>query len=74
MTAQQAVSTQASGRAATGSSGRVIAGRSDPAGAFVSAVNPIPPHAVPYRTGSGWPVLAPGEDGGDVGRGHTVQV
>lgn len=43
MTAQQTVSTQASGRAAAGSSGRMIAGRGGPAGAFARAVNPTPP-------------------------------
>jgi len=53
MTAQQAVSTQASGRAVAGSSGRMIAGRRDPASAFAPAVNPAPRKRVPYRTGSG---------------------
>ena len=43
MTTQQTVSTQATGRAAAGSSGRVIAGRSGRACVFAPAVNPPPP-------------------------------
>ena len=52
MTAQEAVSTQTSGRAATGSSGRMIAGRSGPAGAFAPAVNLASPTA-DYLTAPG---------------------
>ena len=51
MTGQQAVSTQASGRAAAGSSGRMIAGPRGPPGAVAPAVNPAPHMRVPYRTG-----------------------